>query len=78
MNVLIVEDEDRIAAFVERGLKAEGFTVQRAADGVTGYALACQDEVDLVILDLMLPGAAAASRCSSGSAPSDPTSPSSC
>jgi DNA-binding response OmpR family regulator len=56
VNVLVVEDEDRIAAFVERGLKAEGFTVQRAADGDTGYTLATQDEVDLVILDLMLPG----------------------
>lgn len=55
MHVLIVEDEDRIAAFVERGLKAEGFTVQRAADGEAGLALACRDEVDLVILDLMLP-----------------------
>ncbi len=55
MNVLIVEDEDRIASFIERGLKAEGFTVQRAADGETGYVLACQEEVDLVILDLMLP-----------------------
>jgi DNA-binding response OmpR family regulator len=55
VNVLIVEDEDRIASFVERGLKAEGFAVQRAADGTTGYALACQEEVDLVILDLMLP-----------------------
>jgi DNA-binding response OmpR family regulator len=56
MNILIVEDEPRIAAFVERGLKAEGFAVQVAEDGTTGYALACQDEVDLVILDLMLPG----------------------
>jgi DNA-binding response OmpR family regulator len=55
MNVLIVEDEARIASFVERGLKAEGFTVQVASDGDTGYALACSDEVDLVILDLMLP-----------------------
>jgi DNA-binding response OmpR family regulator len=55
VHVLIVEDEDRIAAFVERGLKAEGFTVQRAADGETGLALASQDEVDLVILDLLLP-----------------------
>jgi DNA-binding response OmpR family regulator len=55
VNVLIVEDEDRIASFIERGLKAEGFAVQRAADGATGYTLACQDEVDLVILDLMLP-----------------------
>lgn len=55
MHVLIVEDEDRIAAFVERGLKAEGFTVERAADGELGLALATQEEVDLVILDLMLP-----------------------
>lgn len=56
MQVLIVEDEPRIAAFVERGLKAEGFAVLTAGDGDTGYALACQDDVDLVVLDLMLPG----------------------
>ncbi|MTV27848.1 response regulator transcription factor [Nitriliruptoraceae bacterium ZYF776] len=56
MNILIVEDEARIAAFVERGLKAEGFAVQTASDGETGYALACAEETDLVILDLMLPG----------------------
>ncbi len=55
MNVLIVEDEARIAAFIERGLRAEGFTTQVAGDGETGLALAAQDEVDLVILDLMLP-----------------------
>jgi DNA-binding response OmpR family regulator len=55
MNVLIVEDEARIASFVERGLKAEGFTVTVAGDGSTGYALACDESVDLVILDLMLP-----------------------
>ncbi len=56
MNILIVEDEERICSFVRRGLKAEGFAVQTASDGPTGYALACQDEVDLVVLDLMLPG----------------------
>jgi len=55
MNVLIVEDEPRIAAFVERGLKAEGFNVTVANDGSTGFALACDDGVDLVILDLKLP-----------------------
>ena len=55
MNVLIVEDEARIAAFIERGLRAEGFTTQVAGDGEAGLALAAQDEVDLVILDLMLP-----------------------
>ncbi|MBS3940149.1 MAG: response regulator transcription factor [Actinobacteria bacterium] len=56
MNILIVEDEPRIAAFLERGLKAEGFGVEVAPDGETGYALACSDDVDLVVLDLMLPG----------------------
>ncbi len=55
MNVLIVEDETRIAAFVERGLRAEGFTVTTANDGSTGFALACNEQVDLVILDLKLP-----------------------
>jgi DNA-binding response OmpR family regulator len=55
MNVLIVEDEARSAAFIERGLRAEGFTVQLAGDGEVGLALAAQDNVDLVILDLMLP-----------------------
>ena len=55
MNVLVVEDEPRIAAFVERGLRAEGFTVTIASDGSTGFALACDEQVDLVILDLKLP-----------------------
>jgi DNA-binding response OmpR family regulator len=56
MNVLIVEDEPRIASFVERGLRAEGFTVEVAGDGPTGLALACSEDVDLVVLDLVLPG----------------------
>jgi DNA-binding response OmpR family regulator len=56
MHILIVEDEERIAAFVERGLRAEGFSVQVAPDGHTGLALATGDDIDLVVLDLMLPG----------------------
>jgi DNA-binding response OmpR family regulator len=56
MNIVIVEDEARIASFVERGLRAEGFTVQVAADGTQGLALASGEDVDLVVLDLMLPG----------------------
>jgi DNA-binding response OmpR family regulator len=56
MNVLIVEDEARIAAFVQRGLRAEGFSVQVASDGESGFAMACSEDTDLVILDLMLPG----------------------
>jgi CheY-like chemotaxis protein len=56
MNVLIRQGRTRIAAFVERGLKAEGFAVQVAPDGETGHALACQEETDLILLDRMLPG----------------------
>jgi DNA-binding response OmpR family regulator len=55
MNIVIVEDEHRIAAFVERGLKAEGFAVQVASDGEEGLRLAASPETDLVILDLKLP-----------------------
>ena len=55
VNILIVEDEARIAAFIERGLKAEGFTVHVAGDGESGLALACSEDVDLVVLDLVLP-----------------------
>ncbi len=55
MNVLIIEDEPRIAAFVERGLRAEGFNVSLAGDGATGLALASDESIDLVILDLKLP-----------------------
>jgi DNA-binding response OmpR family regulator len=56
MHILIVEDEERIAAFVERGLRAEGYSVLVAPDGPQGLALASGDDVDLVVLDLMLPG----------------------
>ena len=55
MNVLIVEDEPRIAAFIERGLRAEGFNVSLAGDGASGLALASDERIDLVILDLKLP-----------------------
>lgn len=54
MNVLLVEDEDRIASFVEKGLGTRGFEVRRV---VTGRAAldAISDEVDIVVLDLGLP-----------------------
>lgn len=54
MNVLLVEDEDRIASFVEKGLGMRGFEVRRVVTG--GAALdAISDEVDIVVLDLGLP-----------------------
>jgi DNA-binding response OmpR family regulator len=50
-----VEDEAAIADFVQRGLQAEGHAVDCAADAETGERHALEDDVDLVILDVMLP-----------------------
>jgi DNA-binding response OmpR family regulator len=55
-RILIVEDEGRIASFVEKGLRANGFTTAVAADGNEALAVARTDQFDLVILDLGLPG----------------------
>ena len=55
-RILIIEDEDRIASFVAKGLRAEGHTAVVAADGPTGLDHALADGVDLVVLDIGLPG----------------------
>ena len=55
-RILIVEDEDRIAAFLEKGLRANGYTTTRCADGDLAVAAARDDAFDLVVLDLGLPG----------------------
>jgi DNA-binding response OmpR family regulator len=54
--ILVIEDEPGIVDFLERGLRAHGFDVVSALDGVTGTDRALGDEVDLVVLDMMLPG----------------------
>ena len=56
MKILVIEDEARILSFLARGLEAEGYRVEGASDGREGLARAVQDEWDLVLLDLMLPG----------------------
>jgi DNA-binding response OmpR family regulator len=71
MNILIVEDDDRIADFLCRGLRAEGHMVQRAADGPAGLALAQDaareaqpgDAPTVLVLDLMLPGLSGLEIC---------------
>ncbi len=55
-RILVVEDEERIAAFVAKGLRAEGFTPTVVGDGITGFDYAMSGEFDLVILDIGLPG----------------------
>jgi two-component system, OmpR family, response regulator len=56
MRILLVEDERGIADFVERALRAQGHAVEVAADGVEGGHRAVGSDLDLVILDVMLPG----------------------
>jgi DNA-binding response OmpR family regulator len=55
-RILIAEDEARIAAFLERGLRANGFTTAIAKNGNDAIAMAHSDDFDLLILDLGLPG----------------------
>ncbi len=55
-RILVVEDEERIASFLQRGLTYEGYRVDQAGDGPAGLALARENPPDLVVLDWMLPG----------------------
>ncbi len=55
-RILIAEDEARIASFLEKGLKANGFTTTVAVDGREAASLAGSGSFDLLILDLGLPG----------------------
>jgi len=55
MRILVVEDEIKIAQFIKRGLKEEGYAVDIAADGEQGDFFLSANDYDLIILDLMLP-----------------------
>lgn len=54
-KILIIEDEEKIARFVELELKHEGYETEKAADGRTGLSMAESGGFDLVLLDIMLP-----------------------
>ncbi len=56
MRILVIEDERNVASALQAGLTAEGFTVDVAADGDTGYWMASEHDYVLIVLDLMLPG----------------------
>ncbi|WP_316806312.1 response regulator transcription factor [Pedobacter agri] len=56
MNLLLIEDEPNVVSVISRGLTEEGFTVSVAPDGLIGKQLALENEFDLIILDIMLPG----------------------
>jgi two-component system OmpR family response regulator len=56
MRVLVVEDEVRLTKALHRGLVAEGFTVDVVHDGVDGVWKAQENDYDVIVLDIMLPG----------------------
>ncbi len=55
-RILLIDDDPKITALLERGLAYEGFAVDTAPDGATGIALAHQRQPQLVLLDIMMPG----------------------
>lgn len=60
MNILVVEDEERISSFLERGLRAEGYRTEVARTGPDGLAMAREASISgietVMLLDIMLPG----------------------
>ena len=55
MRILLVEDDGKIASFVEKGLRAAGYAVDHATDGETGLHLALTEPYDVAVVDIMLP-----------------------
>ena len=56
MKILVVEDNERVARFVTRGLRESGHTVEHAANGRDGLFIAASETYDVIIMDRMLPG----------------------
>jgi heavy metal response regulator len=56
MRILVVEDEKKVARFIQQGLEEEHHTVDVAHDGEAGLAMAEAERYDVIILDVMLPG----------------------
>jgi two-component system, OmpR family, response regulator len=73
MKVLIVDDDATLAAALRRGLTAEGFSVEVAADGPEGLWRLREGGYDLVLLDVMLPGRNGYQVCADLRRAGDPT-----
>ena len=55
MRILVVEDEKKVASFIQRGLEGEGFSVEVAYDGESCVEMGSQSSFDLILMDVMLP-----------------------
>jgi two-component system OmpR family response regulator len=72
MRILVIEDDNDTAAYLAKGLKETGYTVDRAADGREGLFLATSEQYDAMIVDRMLPawtGWRSCSRCAPRTTP---------
>ncbi len=56
MNILIIEDEQKVASFIKKGLEEEQHVVELATDGLQGLQAALSKDFDCIILDILLPG----------------------
>lgn len=56
MKVLIVDDEPAVASFIKKGLEENGFNTDTAFDGEMAFRLAAQNEYDIILLDVIMPG----------------------
>lgn len=65
MRILVVEDENKIAELMRRGLKEEGYAVDIAKDGMEGEFLASTNDYDVIIMDIMLPKKSGIELCTS-------------
>lgn len=63
MRILVVEDEEGIAAFLKQGLEEESYAVDVASEGKAGLSLAMTGDYDLLLLDWMVPGISGVEIC---------------
>jgi DNA-binding response OmpR family regulator len=63
MKILVVEDERKVAAFIQQGLEELGNQVDVAFDGLTGKKMAEEKRYDFLVLDLLLPGMSGLEVC---------------
>lgn len=63
MRILVIEDEDRVATLIKKGLEEMGFSVTIAAEGLIGKKLALSELFDLVITDILLPDTSGIEIC---------------
>ncbi|MEM7011556.1 MAG: response regulator, partial [Verrucomicrobiota bacterium] len=56
MRILVVEDQAKIATFIQSGLEEAGFAVEICGNGDDGFELATEQSFDAMVLDIMLPG----------------------